>query len=124
MCPGNKNVLDLKLKHFVAVKQNLFPQHMFFAWLNCSQSCLNAIDSNSNSDLLLPFTVSQHSHQKMFNCFPGTFNVIEDIWYILVDRKTVSRCKPNVPKMLLGSKTVVEYIFPVKVSNTNHRECQ
>ena len=35
LCPGNKNVFDLRRKQFfVSDQQNLFPQHMFPAWLN------------------------------------------------------------------------------------------
>ena len=36
LCPGSKNVLDLRQKYFfVSEQQNLFPQHMFHARLNC-----------------------------------------------------------------------------------------
>ena len=35
MCPGSKNVFDLRQKHFlVSEQQNLFPQHMFPTRLN------------------------------------------------------------------------------------------
>ena len=35
LCPGSKNVFDLRQKHFlVSEQQNLFPQHMFPARLN------------------------------------------------------------------------------------------
>ena len=36
LCPGNKNVFDSRQKHFLfSEQQNLFPQHMFPARLNC-----------------------------------------------------------------------------------------
>ena len=35
LCPGSKNVFDSRAKtFFVSEQQNLFPQHMFPAWLN------------------------------------------------------------------------------------------
>ena len=35
LCPGSKNVIDFRQKHFLFSKQqNLFPQDMFPAWLN------------------------------------------------------------------------------------------
>ena len=34
LCPGSKNVLDSRQKHFVSEQQNLFSQHMFPARLN------------------------------------------------------------------------------------------
>ena len=34
LCPGSKNVFDLRQKQFFLEQQNLFPQHMFPARLN------------------------------------------------------------------------------------------